>query len=152
VGPIGSLFRGLIRAADYSKPDEAAVKEAGRAGAQQDRFYRRIAMTAGVTTALGFLSGIALSVWLSTDMQPGAFARDAKLLFGAPPLLGVIGLGLGSSLGLLFAPSAFIDGPVGKKLKEFVGVSSCTGVRVVCGLFVLAILLVVIVIASNLQH
>lgn len=136
---LGNLLRFLMHSGSYAKTDEDAVEEAGDGGARHARYYKCIVFVALLFTVLGGGTGIVLSVMMLQEGARGVGGRPLPLL-GPPLLLAVTGLGLGVALSTLFAPTEFLEGPVGAKVKKFVGVQSVAGVRVVCALFLALIL------------
>jgi hypothetical protein len=127
-----SLFRFYKEASKYIPPDPAAVEEAGEDQERHLNYHQRIVVIACLSGALGFAGGLAYSI-------AGAGNPQAKGVLAAPFMLGAVGLLFGACVACLFAPRAFLTGPVGRKWMKLIGTESVAGARFVCALFALVI-------------
>jgi hypothetical protein len=121
---------------DYASPDPASVESAGEAGARHAAYHRRVYLCGCVFAVLGMALGIVVAIAARAEAAPtGRTARGVWLA----PLAGLMGgFFLGVSVACLFAPRAFLTGPVGKKWMKLIGTRSVVTARVACLLFVLA--------------
>ena len=85
--------------------------------------------TAGLAGALGAAGGLAFAV----------AAGEGPNGLMAPPLFGAAGLLVGSAAACLFAPRAFLTGPLGEKWMRLIGTRSVAVARGVCLALALAV-------------
>ena len=65
--------------------------------------------------------------------------RETKIILMAPFLAGIIGILEGVAVTCLFAPRAFLVGPVGQKWMSLIGTKSVLGARITCAVLILAV-------------
>jgi hypothetical protein len=127
------IFRFFGEATTFALPADDAVREAGTEGAKHASFHRRIVAVA----VLGGVVGAGLGTAMLASGGGKAPERDGAMLILAPRLFAAIGLIFGVAVACLFAPRAFLAGPVGRRWMELIGTQSVFVARLVCAIFTL---------------
>ena len=111
-------------------PDDTRTGDDGfDHGLYQRRMKRVAAWSAGVGVVLGVLVVTAL-------LLTGKIDKVIRLIL-SPILFGIGGYGAGAAAVCLFAPRAFLTGPVGRPWMKWVGTKSATVMRIICTLIAL---------------
>lgn len=124
-----SLFRFFESAGKLAALDDEAALELGDLAPAHIRQHRRIVLLGGALGLVGLGAGIALAFF---SMGPGGARREGKAIMLAPALFAAAGVLFGVAAGCLFAPTAFLAGPVGQKWMRLVGTRSVLFARLVC--------------------
>jgi hypothetical protein len=125
------LFGGIEQIMDTAgaAPDVGNLSDAE--ARRHARYHYRIVTAGCVCAALGAIFGIVAAVGVVADPKPSP-TRGVLL---APVMFGAGGFAFGMSLTCLFAPTAFLTGPVGRPWMNMIGTRSPTVARVACALF-----------------
>jgi len=124
------FFRG---ASDYVHPDPAALDQAGETGPRHAAYHQRIVWISSACGMIGAILGIMTSVGLVQSDKSGRGVLLAPFMFGAAGLL------LGAATACMFAPRAFLTGPLGQQWMKLIGTKSVLVARMVCGVWGLLI-------------
>lgn len=122
------IFDFLKEAVGFIKPDSVALDDAGEDGHVAIRYHKRIVIIAGIC---GVITAIGGTVECAIETKTG---REMKLLLFSPFIFGTIGTLFGVAAACLFAPRAFLEGPVGSKWMGLIGTRSIVVARVVCAI------------------
>lgn len=135
-------FRQLLgffrEASRYAELEEVAVSLVGEDGPGHSSYHRGIVACAAVLGVVGAGLGIAMLAYDGEIPE-----RDRNKLLIAPLMFAAIGVVFGTALACLFAPRAFLEGPVGRKWLDLIGTDSIATARIVCLLFTLLLAAVV---------
>ena len=117
--------------------------------------HKRVLTTGLIFASVGLLAGIAYGIaaigYAVSEFRGNDPGKSIQaLLFGIPfaIVVPVAFYFYGTSMALLFTPSAFLQGPIGKKWLKIAGVKSPIAARVLCLLlfvFSTAILVAIVV-------
>jgi hypothetical protein len=128
--------------AEY-EPDEVAT-------------HRRVVMVGNVFAAIGLVVGVVLAIAVVIGSMGALEAGEQRigrvlkaLVFGLLLAIGIpVGLYFyGTNIGLLFTPTTFLEGPIGKKWLKMAGVKSPIVARILCALLLVFSTAIVVVVA-----
>ena len=110
----------------------AASKESGEESQLDQKYHTRIVRVGLVFCVIGMIAGGVASVSLANE--PDAQTQPTKL--ARLPLLGAAtGFLFGLAIMCVFAPRAFMTGPVGQKWMKLIGTKSVLLARFACLVF-----------------
>jgi hypothetical protein len=130
------VLRFFEEAWTYSCTDDADVHEAGVDGTRHASFHRRIVSVGVPFGVVG--AGLGIAFLLASGGQ--AAPRDGAKVLLAPLMFAASGLIFGVAVACLFAPRAFLTGPVGRRWMQLIGTRNVIVARVVCSIFTLLLL------------
>jgi hypothetical protein len=124
-------------AVEYAEPDSAALEQAGESGAIHAAYHRRIVQVSCWFGVIGTVLGVVLALVMVGQARSG---KDLKGVLLAPFVFGAAGLLFGTALACLFAPRAFLTGPLGAKWMKLIGTDNVVVARLACAAFGLVVM------------
>jgi hypothetical protein len=132
------LFDALKQIADTAGALPAAGNSADVEVQRYARYHKRIVFVGGCFAALGAVLGLITSVLMASEVKSG---RDIRGVILAPLLYGAGGFVFGMAIMCLFAPRAFLTGPVGAPWMKLIGTRNVLVARITCLLLGLVVTL-----------
>src|SRR5260370_14925080 len=109
------------------------VSDADDAHAQRHTKCRNWIVIVGICfAAVGLALGLLFALVIAGDLKSG---RELRVMLVAPIACGVGGFMFGTSVMCLFAPRAFLTGPIGGPWMKLIGTRSVPVARIACGIF-----------------
>jgi hypothetical protein len=97
------------------------------------RWHRKIVTSAALFGLGGLILSVPAIMQMVAEQKGRPLTRgDLKTFTAAPLILGVAGTCFGAAAACLFAPRAFLEGPLGRKWMRFIGTRSVGAARLVC--------------------
>ena len=112
-------------AAPAADPDDAHAQH-------HTKYHNWIVIVGICFGAVGLALGLIVALVIAGDLKSG---RELRVMLVAPIALGVGGFMFGMSMMCLFAPRAFLTGPIGGPWMKLIGTSSVPVARIACGIF-----------------
>jgi hypothetical protein len=131
------LFDAIQHIADTASAPPPPGDPADPQGQRHARYHKRIVAVASCFAVLGVILGLLTAVMMVSNAKSGEGTRGVLL---APVIYGVGGFVFGMTIMCLFAPRAFLTGPVGEPWMKLIGTRSVLVARIACLLFGLVVL------------
>lgn len=119
------------KAGEYAAPDSDKVAAAGEDAPRYVSYHKRIVVVSAIFGLLGAAAGLVFLYFAATGKAPAKESDSGKIIL-APVMFGAMGLIFGVSLMGLFAPTAFLNGPVGEKWMQLIGTKSTLFAKFLC--------------------
>jgi hypothetical protein len=124
IGGVQQILDTAITAPDVGHLDGVEAR-------RHARYHYLIVIVGCFFGALGAILGIVAAMGVVANPNP----RPTRGVLVAPVMFGVGGFAFGMAIACLFAPTAFLTGPVGRPWLNMIGTQSPTLARIACAVF-----------------
>ena len=135
------LVRFYLNAKTHASADADALRAAGDDGDSHLTYHKRIVLTAAIFGGIGLLLGGLIAIKFAVAMiekpMNASVGKQIALVIACFLGFGFVWSCLGMSISCLFAPRAFLEGPLEKKWMRVIGTKSIGQARAICGLVAL---------------